>query len=208
MTMFIQREVFINAEMITIVDYEDSNATEVGECLKQLTSDFVVSNSEIDICGASKIIFPGNGNASLAMKRIHLLNLFSVMRIIRKPILGIGLGMQLMADYSLEGNISCLGIFPGTAQKFENGKANIIHEGMKAVSVKKESKLFNGISDEEKFYFHHAYYLPLSELTTSISKHNINFSASIEKNSSFGVQFHPEKSGNAGLRMLSNFINL
>jgi glutamine amidotransferase len=206
--MFNQRNVFINAEMITIVDYEDSNATEVGECIKQLTNDFVVSNNEIDICRADKIIFPGNGNAFYAMKRLHLLNLFSVMRIIRKPILGIGLGMQLMADYSLEGNISCLGIFPGTAQKFENGKMNALNEGMQTVSIKKESKLFRGINDDEKFYFHNTYYLPLSELTTSISKHNINFSASVEKNSSFGVQFHPEKSGVAGLRMLSNFINL
>jgi glutamine amidotransferase len=206
--MFDWRKDSINAEMITIVDYEDSNAIELGECIKQLTSDFVVSNSEIDICGASKIIFPGNGNANHAMKRIHLLNLFSVMRIIRKPILGIGLGMQLMADYSLEGNISCLGIFPGTAQKFENGKMNVINEGMQSVSIKKESKLFNGINNDEKFYFHHTYYLPLSEHTTSTSKHNIDFSASIEKNSSLGVQFHPEKSGDVGLQMLSNFIRL
>jgi glutamine amidotransferase len=206
--MFDWRKVFINAEMITIVDYEDSNAIEIGECIKQLTSDFVVSNSEIDICRASKIIFPGNGNATRAMKRIHLLNLFSIMRIIRKPLLGIGLGMQLMADYSLEGNISCLGFYPGTAQKFENGKPNEINEGMQSVSIKKESKLFSGINDGEKFYFHHTYYLPLSGLTTSTSKHNINFSASVEKNSSFGVQFHPEKSGDAGLQMLSNFINI
>jgi glutamine amidotransferase len=194
--------------MITIVDYEDSNAVELGECINQLTSDFIISNSEIDICRASKIIFPGNGNAPHAMKRIHLLNLFLVMRIIRKPILGIGLGMQLMADYSLEGNISCLGIFPGTAQKFENGKLSLINEGMQSVSIKRESKLFNGINNDEKFYFHHTYYLPLSELTTSTSKHNIDFSASVEKNSSFGVQFHPEKSGDAGLQIMSNFINL
>jgi glutamine amidotransferase len=142
------------------------------------------------------------------MKRIHLLNLFSVMRIIRKPILGVGLGMQLMADYSLEGNISCLGIFPGTAQKFENGKTNAINEGMQPVKFKKESKLFKGINNDEKFYFHHTYYLPLSELTTSTSKHSINFSASIEKNNLFGVQFYPEKSGEAGLQLLNNFINL
>ena len=206
--MFPWRKDIINAEMITIVDYEDSNVIELGECINQITTDFVVSQSEIDICRADKIIFPGNGNASHAMKRIHLLNLFSVMRIIRKPILGIGLGMQLMTDYSLEGNISCLGIFPGTAQKFENGKLNTTNDGMKSVSIKKGSSLFSKIQDDEKFYFHHTYYLPLSDLTTSTSKHNIYFSASIEKNSSFGVQFHPEKSGDAGLQLLSNFINL
>jgi glutamine amidotransferase len=112
-----------------------------------------------------------------------------------------------MADYSLEGNISCLGIFPGTAQKFNNGKMDPENEGMQVVSFKKESKLFAGIKDNEKFYFNHTYYLPLSEFTTSASKHNINFSASIEKNDSFGVQFHPEKSGDAGLKLLDNFIN-
>ena len=193
--------------MVTIVDYEDSNAAELGDCIKKLTEDFVVSKNEIDICRANKIIYPGKGTAKHAMKRIHLLNLFSVMRIIRKPILGIGLGMQLMADYSLEGNISCLGIFPGTAQKFNNGKMDPENEGMHVVSFKKESKLFAGIKDNEKFYFNHTYYLPLSEFTTSTSKHNINFSASIEKNDSFGVQFHPEKSGDAGLKLLDNFIN-
>ena len=194
--------------MITIVDYEDSNALEIGESLKQLTEDFIVSKSEIDICRADKIILPGNGKASYAMRRIHLLNLFSVIRIIRKPILGIGLGMQLMADYSLEGNISCLGIFPGTSQKFVNGNLSNINEGMQTVSLQKESGLFRGINENEKFYFHHTHYLPLSDLTTSTAKHNIKFSASIEKNSSFGVQFHPEKSGDAGSQLLSNFINL
>ncbi len=194
--------------MITIVDYEDSNAAELGNCIKQLTEDFVISKNEIDICRANKIIFPGSGTAPHAMRRIHLLNLFSVMRIIRKPILGIGLGMQLMADYSLEGNISCLGIFPGTAQKFKNGKMDPLNEGLQVVSFKKDSELFTGVKDNEKFYFNHTYYLPLSELTTSTSKHSINFSASVEKNSSFGVQFHPEKSGEQGLQLLRNFINL
>ncbi|MBT8377676.1 MAG: imidazole glycerol phosphate synthase subunit HisH [Ignavibacteria bacterium] len=194
--------------MITIIDYEDSNSIELGECIKQLTDDFVISKSEIDICRANKIIFPGSGTAQHAMKRIHILNLFSVIRIIRKPILGIGLGMQLMADYSLEGNISCLGIFSGTSQKFNNEKMDTVNEGMQVVLFQKESKLFAGIENKEKFFFHHTYYLPLSELTTSTSKHNVIFSASIEKNGSFGVQFHPEKSGDAGLKLLDNFIKI
>jgi glutamine amidotransferase len=194
--------------MITIVDYEDSNALELGECIKQLTNDFVVSKSEIDICRSDKIIFPGTGTASHAMRRIHLLNLFSVMRILRKPILGIGLGMQLMAEYSLEGNISCLGIFPGTSQKFENGKSSSINEGMQKIFFKKESRLFNGLNDQERFYFQHTHYLPVSEFTTSTSENSTTFSASLEKNGSFGVQFHPEKSGEAGLQLMNNFINL
>src|SRR3970282_1292291 len=113
--------------MITIVNYEKSNSEEVAEYLKQLTDDYLVSDNEIDICRADKIIFPGEGNALSAMKKLHLLNLFTVLRIIKKPMLGIGLGMQLMADYSMEGNISCLGIFPGTAVKFENGTAEAVN---------------------------------------------------------------------------------
>jgi glutamine amidotransferase len=116
--------------------------------------------------------------------------------------------MQLMAEYSLEGNISCLGIFPGTAQKFENGKLSSINEGMQQILFKKESRLFEGINNSEKFYFKHTHYLPVSEFTTSTSENIIRFSASLEKNSSFGVQFHPERSGEPGLQLLSNFINL
>jgi glutamine amidotransferase len=122
--------------------------------------------------------------------------------------LGIGLGVQLMADYSLEGNISCLGIFPGTAQKFENEKANIFNDGMHKVSLRKDSELFKRISDEQEFYFHHTHYLPVGEFTTSTSENSISFSASLEKNGSMGVQFHPEKSGDAGLHIIKNFIDL
>ena len=194
--------------MITIVNYENSNSQEVAEFLKQLTEDYIIADNEIDICRADKIIFPGKGDAVSAMKKLHLLNLFTVLRIIKKPMMGIGLGMQLMADYSMEGNISCLGIFPGTAVKFENGATETINEGMHPVKLYKESVLFSGIEQEAKFYFNHSYFLPLSQLTTSTSKNKTEFTSSIEKNSSFGVQFHPERSGEAGLKLLKNFIEL
>jgi len=194
--------------MITIVNYENSNSQEVAEFLKQLTEDYIIADNEIDICRADKIIFPGKGDAVSAMKKLHLLNLFTVLRIIKKPMIGIGLGMQLMADYSMEGNISCLGIFPGTAVKFENGVAETINEGMRPVKFKRESILFNGIDEAAKFYFNHSYFLPLGQFTTTSSKNKTEFTASIEKNSSFGVQFHPERSGEAGLKLLKNFIEL
>lgn len=194
--------------MITIVDYGDTNAVDVGNCLKQLTDDIIISNNEIDICRADKIIFPGSGIASSAMKKIHMLNLFSVLRIIQRPILGIGLGMQLMVDYSLEGNVSCLGIFPGTSIKFDNDNSHHSNEGMSSVMIKRNSSLFDNIEDDQQFYFNHAYYIPKSDLTTSTSKNNVEFSASIERNHSFGVQFHPEKSGEAGKQLLKNFLKI
>lgn len=194
--------------MITIVDYSNSGAEQIAECIRPITDNFVVSNSELDICRAGKIIFPGSGNAPEAMRELHILNLFSVLRIVKKPMLGIGLGMQLMAAYSMEGNISCLGIFPGTFQKFENGKSPSINEGMKSVSLNRESKLFNGLPEDSKFYFNHSYYLPENKYTTSLVKHSVEFSSSMEKNQSFGVQFHPEKSGEAGIKLLKNFVEI
>jgi len=194
--------------MITIVDYGNPNCGEVADFLKQLTSDFNISNNEVDICQADKIIFPGTGDAKTAIRQLHLLNLFTVLRIVDKPMLGIGLGMQLMADYSIDGNLSCLGIFPGTTIKFNGNSSDLVNEGMLPVHFKKDSLVFKGIDNGEKFYFKHSYYIPPNELTTSISKHNSEFTSSIEDKNCYAVQFHPEKSGEAGLKLLKNFINL
>ncbi len=194
--------------MITIIDYSNSGAAEIADCIGQMTEDFVVSKNEIDICRADKIIFPGTGSAPEAIRELHLLNLFSVLRIVKKPMLGIGLGMQLMSGYSMEGNISCLGIFPGTFMKFENGTSPAFNEGLQQISLNRESKLFADIPEQCEFYFKHSYYLPENQFTTSVSKHKVDFSSSMEKKHSFGVQFHPEKSGDAGMKLFKNFVEL
>ncbi len=195
--------------MITIVDFGDINSKEVADALSKITKDFRISSNEVEICRADKIIFPGAGSAKDAIKKIHLLNLFSVLRIIiEKPILGIGLGMQIMCEYTYEGNISCLGIFPGSIQKFSNSTQNHLHEGFDKVIIVKENQLFRNIPDKSEFYFNHSYYLPLSEHTISVCRKEIEFSSAIQRNLSFGVQFHPEKSGEVGLTLLENFIKL
>lgn len=195
--------------MITIVDFGDINSKEVAEALKNITDDFIVSSSEVDICRAEKIIFPGSGSAKDVMKKIHLLNLFSVLRIITdKPMLGIGLGMQIMCEHTSEGNLSCLGIFPGSILKFSNSTENPLHEGMDKVKILKDSPLLKNVSDNSTFYFNHSYYLPINEYTISTGKKVIEFTSAIQKDLSFGVQFHPEKSGEAGLIILENFVKL
>lgn len=196
--------------MITIVDFGDINSKEVAEALKNITNDFIVSSSEVDICRADKVIFPGAGSAKDVMKKIHLLNLFSVLRIIiDKPMLGIGLGMQIMCEYTSEGNLSCLGIFPDSIRKFENSTPNLKHEGFDKVKITGESPLFRNISNNTEFYFNHSYYLPLNQYTIATTRINeIEFTSAIQKDLSFGVQFHPEKSGEAGLKLLENFIKL
>lgn len=195
--------------MITIVDFGDINSKEVAEALKNITDDFIVSSSEIDICRAEKIIFPGSGSANDFMKKIHLLNLFSVLRIITdKPMLGIGLGMQIMCEHTSEGNLSCLGIFPGSILKFSNSTENPLHEGMYKINILKDSPLLINVPDNSTFYFNHSYYLPVNEYTISTCKKGIEFTSAIQKDISFGVQFHPEKSGEVGLIILENFVKL
>ena len=194
--------------MVAIVDYGDVCTSEVTASIKKLTDDFVVSKNEVDICRSDKIIFAGCGSASVAMKKIHLLNLFSVLRIVKKPMLGIGLGMQLMADYTTEGNISCLGIFSGSSIKFSDNIEESVYKGLHKINFCKTSALFNGIEDKTEFYFNNSYYLPKSGLTTSTCQNDVMICSSIENENSFGVQFHPEKSGEAGMWLLKNFIEM
>ncbi len=192
--------------MIIIIDLGKENTASIQQALDELSIEYKVTSSEYEICRANCVILCGYGEASAGLKKLHLMNLFTVMRIIKLPLLGIGLGMQLMSTYSSEGNVSCLGIFPGATEKFAATEER--HTGMFPIHVQSESKILSGIRSDDKFYFDHSYYLPISENTTSVSEFGKNFSASMEKDKSFGVQFHPEKSGDAGLLILKNFLSI
>lgn len=194
--------------MIALIDYGSGNVASVANVLTALKQEFIITKSEGEIIRSDKVIFPGVGEASFAVRQLHLTNLFTVLRICRKPMLGICLGMQLMAECSKEGNIKCLGIFSGTAEKFNNENTKVPHMGWNDINIKKESKIFNGINNGEKFYFAHSYYLPVNEFTTSVCNNFIDFAASMEKENFYGVQFHPEKSGQAGVKIIKNFIEL
>jgi glutamine amidotransferase len=194
--------------MVAIVDYGDVCINEVAASLKKITEEFKVSRNELDICGSDKIILAGCGSAASVMKKIQLLNLYSVLRVIKKPMLGIGLGMQLMADYSTEGNFSCLGLFPGTAIKFDNIVEGSCFKGMHRIELCRQSALFDGINVDSEFFFNNNYYLPKSEFSTSTCQSTIRFCSSIENENAYGVQFHPEMSGDAGLKLLKNFIEM
>ena len=194
--------------MIALIDYGVGNVASVSNALAELNQEFKITSNEVEICKADKIIFPGVGEASFAMRQLHLLNLFSALRMVKKPMLGICLGMQLMMDNSTEGNVACLGIFTGTVLKFDSTKTKVPHMGWNDIKKISESKLFTGIKNGERFYFANSYYVPVNEFTTAITTNDIDFSASLEKGNFYGVQFHPEKSGDAGLKILKNFIEL
>ncbi len=128
--------------MIVLIDYGAGNVASVANALTALNQEYKISSNEFEICKADKIIFPGVGEASFAMRQLHMLNLFSVLRMIKKPILGICLGMQLMMEKSTEGDVACLGIFPGTVLKFDPSKTKVPHMGWNDINIISGSRLF------------------------------------------------------------------
>ncbi len=194
--------------MIGLIEYGAGNTASVANALNGIGAEFIITNKEHDIAKCEKIIFPGVGEASSAVKKLHLLNLYNLFRVLKKPLLGICLGMQILCDKSDEGNVSCLGILPLTVKKFDAGKVKVPHMGWNQVKILKENKLFTGINDEEYFYFAHSYYLPKNNYTIATAQYDENFCAAVEINNFYGVQFHPEKSGEAGTQLIKNFIEL
>jgi len=194
--------------MIAIVDYGAGNVASVANALVSLGQEFRITSSASEINGAEKIIFPGVGQASFAMNQLASRNLINVLQRTKKPLLGICLGMQLLCEFSEEGNTDCLAIFPGKIKQFDPNKTKVPHIGWNTVRKVSPSPLFDGIRNDEFFYFANSFYLPKSKWTTAATENSVNFTAVIEKDNFHGVQFHPEKSSSAGLQLLKNFINL
>ncbi len=194
--------------MLSLIQCEDSSVIELSNVLKQLEVPFRITSTEADICKSDKIILYGSGSAKQNIRQLHILNLFSMLRMVKNPILGIGLGVELMCEHTSGESLSCLGLFPVDSNKIEDEKVLISHSGLKKVDILKRGRLFEGIDTGTEFYFSENYYLPENQYTTSIINNGGTFSASVERENAFGVQFHPEKSGEAGLSLLKNFIRL
>jgi glutamine amidotransferase len=194
--------------MLTIIDYKLGSVNKVAEALNAAGIKFRITRNENDIIGSDKIILPGVEEAFSAVKKLHLLNLFTVLRIVKKPVLGIGLGMQLLSEFSKEGDVTCLGKFPGTVTKFSDPSAIVPFKTNSNIRIEKPNPLFNKISEQDEFQFCNSYFLEINEYTVASAINGIRFTAAIEKDNFYGVQFHPEESGNAGLQVLLNFSEL
>jgi len=192
--------------MITIIDYGKTNSNEIAESLEKLSVDFVISNSESNILQATKLILPDSTDISSSIKKLHLLNLFSILRIVKKPILGMGTGIHLMTNSFKDINAACLGCFPVDC-KTEGTQQNMF-EHEQSIKIIKETSLLHNISKEDKFYFEGDCFIPPNEFSTSIANINGEITASIEKEQLFGVQFNPVKSGDAGMRIFRNFVEM
>ncbi len=192
--------------MTAIIDYGAGNIQSVINALEELNVKFIVTNNAKEINESKKIIFPGVGEASSAMNNIRSHGLFEVIKNCKKPFLGICLGMQLLCDYSEEGNVECLGIIPAVSKKFNSAKVKVPHMGWNKVSFNKGSKLFEEIENGSSFYFANSFYVPGNKFSSALCNYDIDFSAAVQKENFYGVQFHPEKSGEAGIKLLKNFI--
>lgn len=190
---------------VVIIDYGAGNIRSVIFALKRLGVEPILSNSINEIQAADKVIFPGVGEASSAMKQLKENNLQLLMPQLKQPVLGICLGMQLMCSYSEEGNTQGLGIFPVKVKKFTSTELKVPQIGWNTLNAK-DHVLFNELNKNEYVYFVHSYYAELSDYTIGTSHYGVNFSSALAKDNFYAVQFHPEKSAKAGEQILSNFL--
>ncbi|WP_294219755.1 imidazole glycerol phosphate synthase subunit HisH, partial [uncultured Chryseobacterium sp.] len=166
----------------------------------------VVTDDFDTLRSADKVIFPGVGEASSTMKNLKEKGLDLLIPSLQQPVLGICLGMQLMCGNNEEGNTAGMGIFDLEVKKFPAGDI-VPHMGWNTLSAV-NSPLFSNIENDTDVYFVHSYYCELSEYTTSVCDYILPFSASLQKGNFYAMQFHPEKSGEAGSRLLENFLKL
>jgi glutamine amidotransferase len=158
---------------------------------------------------ADRVILPGVGAARDAMQRLRHHQLIDVIRELTQPVLGICLGMQLLADASEEEDVECLGIIPGTAKKMRSDTTcPVPNMGWCPVMKECEHNVLTGIDDGSYFYFLHSYALPVSDYTVAASNHAETFSAVISHNNFVATQFHPERSSSTGSRLLQNFMEM
>jgi glutamine amidotransferase len=191
---------------LVILNYGAGNIQSIQFALFRLGVEGVLSNKYEEILSADKVIFPGVGEASSAMKKLKESGLDKLIPQLKQPVLGICLGMQLMCNFSEEGNTEGLGIFDVNVIKF-SPKVKVPQMGWNTIYNLK-SELFKGISENEFMYMVHSYYVPKSENSIAITNYEVPFSSALQKNNFYGVQFHPEKSGKLGEQILSNFLNI
>jgi glutamine amidotransferase len=207
------------SQNIVIIDTGCANISSVQFAIERLGAKVTVSAEPDVIRAADKVFLPGVGSAFAAMKSIKQKQLVELVQSLTQPVLGICLGMQLMTraseespgshlDVSATDNIDCLSLIDTEIKRMQAGDLVLPHMGWNQIKVEQAHPLFKDIPDGSFFYFVHSFCAPLSEYTLASCEYGQGFSASIGNGNFFGVQFHPERSGEAGAKLLSNFINM
>lgn len=195
--------------MIAIIDYGMGNIRSVENALRRLGAEFELTADPGRIAGAERVILPGVGHCGEAMKKLRDKNLCSLIKDLRRPVLGICVGMQVMCRHTEEGDADCLGIFDAKVKRFPADKGfKVPHMGWNSIA-NLESKLFRDMTGGEYVYFVHSYFAGLCPDTIATTRYGEGmFSAALKYENFYGTQFHPEKSGDAGEKIIRNFLTL
>ncbi|PIB31954.1 imidazole glycerol phosphate synthase, glutamine amidotransferase subunit [Gaetbulibacter sp. 5U11] len=191
---------------LVIINYGAGNIKSIQFAFKRLGYDAILSNNPDEIKAADKVIFPGVGEASSAMKMLKESGLDTLIPTLKQPVLGICLGMQLMCKSSEEGSTKGLGIFDVDVKRFNN-TVKVPQMGWNTITDLK-SDLFKGIKNQEFMYSVHSFYAENCKESIATTTYSIDFASALKHNNFYGVQFHPEKSSTAGEQILKNFIEL
>lgn len=193
---------------VAIVKYNAGNVYSVVSAMKRLGVEPVLTDDASLLRAADKVIFPGQGEASTAMVYLREHGLDSVIKSLRQPVLGICIGQQLMCRHSEEGNTDCLGIFDVDVKRFipQRHEEKVPCMGWNAI-IETRSPLMYGL-ENEFVYFVHSFYVPKCDYTIATANYIMPYSAAMHKDNFYSCQFHPEKSGSAGEKILTNFLQL
>lgn len=192
---------------LAIIKYNAGNIQSVSFALERLGIDFAITDDKDMIRQADKVLFPGVGEASTTMQYLRERKLDILIKELKQPVLGICLGMQLMCRHSEEADTACLGIFDEEVKRFiPQGDMKVPHMGWNQLT------LTDGWLDPElenqNAYFVHSYYVPVNSYTSAVTEYIVPFSAAMHRDNFYAVQFHPEKSAQAGELVLKSFLNL
>lgn len=193
--------------VVAIIDSGGANIASLLYAFERLGTKAILTTDAAIIRGAGRVILPGVGAAKDAMTRLREHRLIDVIRDLTQPVLGICLGMQLLADASEEEDVECLGIIPGTARQLESATTcPVPNMGWCPISISADHALLDGLADGAYFYFLHSYALPVSDHTVATASHAEPFAAIISRRNFLAAQFHPERSSHAGSLLLQNFL--
>jgi glutamine amidotransferase len=192
---------------VTIVDSGGANIASLQHALARLGASSHVSNDASEIAAARRVLLPGVGSAEMAMQRLRDRELDRLLPTLTQPVLGICLGMQLLYEHSAEGDTACLGILSGAVVKLpaERGRP-VPHMGWNTLQRCRQDATLAGLGDDDRVYFVHSYAAPVTGATTASCDYGREFAAVVAQGNFHGVQFHPERSGPVGARLLGNFL--
>ena len=196
--------------MIAIVDYKAGNIRSVENALQRLGIEYVLTSDPETLRQADHVVLPGVGEASSAMKSLESTGLIPVIKSLTQPVLGICIGLQLMCSSSEEGNVECMGIFTPRVHRFpEEPGVKIPHTGWDTISGLR-GPLFRNIPEDSFVYYVHSYCpgIFIGQTAAVTEYAGVRFSGALQRDNFFGTQFHPEKSGAVGAKILKNFIDL